>query len=183
MSYNNLSAVATLNILAALTREEVRESQGAHPQFDWAAAICTLEAAPEGADRLFVFALSHEGPKGSEARQDVWQVGFTWRESVVFEKGREARDDSRSFQVVTLFSADTPWTEVVRRSPVGGLGAILVEEDLGFGLHDRYTWLRGNPRQEWTQRSLEACLREAADWRSAADRRLGEYPWGACNSL
>lgn len=180
MSYNNLSSVATLEILAQLVTEAALENvvpRSASPS-PW-----TLEAPIEGEERLFLVALSAPGRKGSEARCQVSQVWFTWRESEVADLGRQAREENRSFQVVTLVSAETPWANLDGLSPVGGLKALESEDDRGFGYYDRYSWLRGNPRQKWSYCSREACLREASGWRTAADKALGDCPWGSCNNI
>lgn len=183
MSYNNLAAVATIEIVKQIIED-------AHPPLTWgplmakkAMSLYNLEAPRQGGEALYIVALSSAGRKGSPARSFVEQVWFTWRPEEVGRLGRKARKENRSFQVVTLTTAETPWAEVVGLSPVGGKEAVEVEEDRGFGFFDRYSWLRGNPDQAWALRSAQACMHEVAEWRKAADRALGEYPWGACNTL
>lgn len=180
MSYNNLSEVATLEIIAALVTEAAAQSP---VKFSASASLWTLEAPIEEEERLFIVALSAPGRKGSKARNLVSQVWFTWRESEVADFGRQAREENRSFQVVTMASAETPWAKLIELSPVGGKEAIETEDDRGFGYYDRYSWLRGNPDLEWEYFSREMCLREVSEWRKAADKSLGDYPWGACNIL
>lgn len=180
MSYNNLSSVATLQILATLV-QEVRQPM----TWGWkrACSLYNLEAAPEGVEALYIVALSSAGSKKSEERSFVEQVWFTWQECEVFRMGRKARKENRSFQLVTLTLAETPWSKAIALSPVGGKEALGAEEDRRFGYSDRYTWLLGNQSQEWSRRSLEACLQQASEWRTAADKALGAYPWGACNNI
>lgn len=184
MSYDNLASVATLEIVKSVIEQS-------HPPLTWGPVMFNLSDNPyrletpvwEGGEALYVIALSYAGSKGSRARSFVEQVLFTWRKSEVFRLGRKARKENRSFQVVTLATAETPWAKLVELSPVGGREAIEAEDDRGFGFFDRYSWLRGNPRQEWSYRSREACLWEMSQWRKAADRTLGDYPWGACNNI
>lgn len=184
MSYNSLSSVATLEIVLNIIEE-------CHPPLTWgpvmyktAMSLYNLETPVwEGGEALYIVALSAAGRKGSTARSFVEQVWFTWRKSEVGRLGRKARKENRSFQVVTLTTAETPWSRLIELSPVGGREAIEAEDDRGFGFFDRYSWLRGNPRQDWEYISREVCLREVSGWRTAADRALGQYPWGACNNI
>lgn len=183
MSYNNLSSVATLEIVKIAIEE-------LHPPLTWGPVMYNLSDNPfrletplEGGEALYVVAMSYPGRKGSRARKFVQEVLFTWRAEEVGRLGRKARKENRQFQVITLTSAETPWSRLIELSPVGGREAIEAEDDRGFGFFDRYSWLRGNPRQDWEYISREVCLREVSGWRTAADRALGDYPWGACNNI
>lgn len=183
MSYNNLAAVATVEIIANIVENNRQPLTWGPTVFKAAASLYNLETPLEGGEALYIVAVSAAGRKGSAARKFVQEVWFTWRESEVFLLGRKARKENRSFQVVTLTTAETPWASVVELSPVGGKETIETEQDLGFGYFDRYSWLRGNPRQDWEYISREACLREVSEWRTASDKALGQYPWGACNNI